>query len=206
MGRPERSSVSRPARTAHPAAAALKTALARRSVVLVGLMGSGKSSIGRRLSHALDLPFSDADHEIELAAKQSVTEIFETHGEAYFRDGERKVIARLLDSGPLVLATGGGAFINPSTRVAIKTRGVSVWLKAELPVLMRRVLRRDNRPLLKTSDPEARMRELIAVRYPIYAEADLVVESRDVAHDVMVADIVDELVHHCLSTVKPDVQ
>lgn len=191
MGAMTRSPGPRVPRAVHVAAPEIKRLLGGRSLVLVGLMGCGKTSIGRRLAQALDLPFVDADEEIERAADQSIAEIFASHGEAAFRDGERRVIARLLSSGSTVLATGGGAFVHPQTRMHIKQRAVSIWLKAELPVLMRRVLRRDNRPLLKTPDPEARMHDLMQLRYPIYAEADLVVESRDVAHDVMVADIID---------------
>src|SRR5690606_9370502 len=142
-------------------ARAIRKALGDRSLVMVGLMGCGKTSVGRRLSARLDLPFVDADEEIEAAAGKSISEIFADHGEAHFRDGERKVIARLLKNGPQVLATGGGAFMNPETRQNIKLAGISIWLKADLPVLMRRVMRRDNRPLLKTADPEARMRELM---------------------------------------------
>jgi shikimate kinase len=172
---------------------AIRASLGTRSLVMVGLMGCGKTSVGRRLSARLDLPFVDADEEIETAAGKTITEIFADHGEAHFRDGERKVIARLLKNGPQVLATGGGAFMHPETRQNIKRAGISIWLKAELPVLMRRVMRRDNRPLLKTADPEARMRELMAERYPIYAEADLVANSRDVPHDVIVDEILDAL-------------
>ena len=157
---------------------------------MVGLMGCGKTSVGRRLSAKLDLPFVDADEEIEAAAGKTISEIFADHGEAHFRDGERKVIARLLKNGPQVLATGGGAFMHPETRENIKRAGISIWLKAELPVLMRRVMRRDNRPLLKTADPEARMRERMIARYPIYAEADLA-HSRDVPHEVIVEEIIE---------------
>ncbi len=174
-------------------ARAIRTSLGTRSLVMVGLMGCGKTSVGRRLSARLDLPFVDADEEIETAAGKTITEIFADHGEAHFRDGERKVIARLLKNGPQVLATGGGAFMHPETRQNIKRTGISIWLKAELPVLMRRVMRRDNRPLLKTADPEARMRELMTERYPIYAEADLIANSRDVPHDVIVDEILDAL-------------
>lgn len=165
------------------------------TLVLVGLMGCGKSSIGKRLAARLGLPFIDADDEIVRAAGQSINEIFEEHGEDYFRDGERRVISRLLSAGPQVLATGGGAFMNPETRAAIGRRGISIWLRAELPVLMRRVLKRDTRPLLKTGDPEAVMRRLMDARYPIYAGADIVVESREVAHDVIVGEIVEALRH-----------
>jgi shikimate kinase len=173
--------------------AAIRHALGRRSLVMVGLMGCGKSSVGRRLADALGLRFIDADHEIETAAGQSIPEIFEDHGEQYFRDGERRVIERLLNGGPQVLATGGGAFMNPNTRDNIKAAGISIWLKADLAILMRRVMRRDNRPLLKTGDPEARMRDLMVHRYPIYALADVTIESRDVAHDDIVANILTAL-------------
>jgi shikimate kinase len=174
-------------------ARAIRAALGPRSIVMVGVMGCGKTAIGRRLGAALDLPFIDADDEIEQAAGKTISEIFADHGESYFRDGERKVIARLLHQGPQVLATGGGAFMNAETRNNIRQAGISVWLRAELAVLMKRVLRRDNRPLLKTADPEAKMRELIQQRYPVYAEADVIIESRDVAHDVIVDEILDRL-------------
>ena len=139
--------------------AGIREALGRRSIVLIGLMGAGKTAVGRRLANRLDLPFIDADTEIEVAAGQSIPEIFAEHGEAYFRQGERKVIARLLEGGPQVLATGGGAYMNADTRGCIKARGISVWLKAELRVLMKRVGRRDNRPLLAGGDPEAVMKK-----------------------------------------------
>lgn len=173
--------------------AQVRAALGKRSLVMIGLMGCGKSSIGKRLAAKLGLPFIDADDEIESAHRKSISEIFADHGEAYFREGERKVIARLLAEGPRVLATGGGAFMNAETRAAIKDAGVSIWLKAELPVLMKRVMRRDNRPLLKTDDPEAVMRRLMETRYPVYAQADLVVESREVAHETIVAEIIEAL-------------
>lgn len=172
---------------------ALLSLLGERSIVLVGLMGCGKSSVGRRLASRLGIGFVDADEEIERVAAKTIVEIFSDHGEAYFRDGERRVIGRLLASGPQVLATGGGAFINPETRAKIRERGVSVWLRAELPVLMRRVSKRDTRPLLKTGDPEATMRALMDKRYPIYAEADVTVESRDVPHDVIVNEVIAAL-------------
>jgi shikimate kinase len=156
-------------------------------------MGAGKSSVGRRLAGKLGLPFVDADHEIEAAAGKSITEIFADHGEAYFREGERRVIARLLDSGAQVMATGGGAFINEKTRERIRHGGVSVWLKAGLPLLMKRVIKRSDRPLLKSDDPEAVMRRLIDQRYPVYATADVTVESRDVQHGQMVSDVVKAL-------------
>lgn len=172
---------------------AIRAGLEGRSVVLVGLMGCGKSAIGRRLAAKLALPFVDADEEIEKAAGKSIEDLFAEHGEPYFRDGERKVLARLLRSGPQVLATGGGAFMNPETREAIAEAGVSVWLRAELPLLVRRVGKRTNRPLLKTGDPEVVLQNLMETRYPIYAQADVTVESRDVPHDVIVAEIVTQL-------------
>jgi shikimate kinase len=172
---------------------AIRAALGQRSVVLVGLMGCGKSAIGRRLAHKLALPFVDADEEIEKAAGKSIEDIFTDHGEPYFREGERKVLARLLRSGPQVLATGGGAFMNDETRAAIAELGVSVWLKAELPLLVRRVGKRGNRPLLKAGDPEAVLQSLIDKRYPVYAEADITVESRDVPHEVIVGEIIESL-------------
>ena len=172
---------------------AIRKALGPRSVVLIGLMGAGKTAVGRRLANRLDLPFIDADGEIEVAAGASISEIFAEHGEAYFRQGERKVIARLLENGPQVLATGGGAYMNPDTRANIKAHGLSVWLKADIKVLMKRVGRRDNRPLLAAGDPEKVMKKLMEERYPVYAEADVTVESRDVPHDVIVGAVIDAL-------------
>ena len=172
------------------AAEFVRTALGQRSLVLVGLMGCGKSSVGRRLALRLNLPFVDADNEIERSAQKTIKEIFSDHGEPYFRDGERRVIARLLNTGPQVLATGGGAYINAETRDNIKANGVSVWLKADLPLLMRRVLKRENRPLLEAKDPQAVMAAFMEVRYPIYALADVAVQSRDVPHDVMADEVV----------------
>lgn len=178
---------------ASPQAASIRARLGQRSLVMVGLMGCGKSSVGRRLAARLEIPFVDADDAIELAAGKSIAEIFADHGEAHFRDGERRVIRRLLSSGPQVLATGGGAYMSEETRQAIRDAGVAIWLKAELPVLMRRVMKRDDRPLLKTPDPEAVMRELMRTRYPVYAEADVMIESREVPHEVIVSEIVETL-------------
>lgn len=172
---------------------AIKSRLHGRSIVMVGLMGCGKSAVGRRLAHRLGLPFVDADEEIEKAAGKSIEDIFEDHGEAYFREGERKVLARLLRSKAQVLATGGGAFMNAETRAAIAETGISVWLKADLPLLVRRVAKRNNRPLLKNGDPEAVMQKLMDERYPIYAEADVTVQSRDVPHEVIVNEILERL-------------
>ena len=179
---------------------AIRAALGQRSIVLVGLMGCGKSAIGRRLAAKLALPFVDADEEIEKAAGKSIEDIFADHGEPYFRDGERKVLSRLLRSGPQVLATGGGAFMNEETRATVAEHGVSVWLRAELPLLVRRVAKRGNRPLLKGGDPEAVLQNLMTTRYPVYAQADLTVESRDVPHEVIVAEIAERLGQHLSAT------
>lgn len=173
-----------------PLPTALAAALGMRSIVLVGMMGAGKSSIGRRLAKKLDLPFVDADAEIELAAGMPITDIFEHHGEEYFRSGEARVIARLLEQGRRVLATGGGAFMNPATRDLIGAKGISVWLKAEPDVLLRRIRRRSDRPLLRTPDPEATLKRLIEERYPVYTEADLTIHSRDVPHEIIVDEII----------------
>lgn len=173
--------------------AQIRQFLGARSIVLIGLMGAGKTAVGRRLANWLNLPFTDADSEIEEAAGQSIKEIFAEHGETYFREGERKVIARLLKNGPQVLATGGGAYMDPETRAAIKSRGISIWLKADLRVLLKRVGRRDNRPLLAVSDPEAVMKKLLAERNPVYAEADITVESREVPHETIVGAVADAL-------------
>jgi shikimate kinase len=176
------------------AAAAVLAALGDRSIVLIGMMGVGKSSIGRRLASRLGIPFVDADAEVEKAAGMSIADIFAYRGEADFRSGEARVIARLLEGGPQVLAAGGGAFMNAGTREAIRAKGVSVWLKADLDVLLRRISKRRNeRPLLQTADPEETLRALLIEREPIYAQADLTVYSRDVAHDSIVADIITAL-------------
>ena len=169
----------------------LRDRLAGRTIVLVGMMGAGKTTVGRRLAAKLDLPFRDADAEIEAAAGMPVPDIFANYGEPAFRDGERRVIGRLLDGPPLVLATGGGAYMDPATRARIAESAISVWLKVDHETLMRRVRRRSNRPLLKTPDPEATMRQLMAQRYPIYAEADLTVESSDLPHERVVAEVIE---------------
>ncbi|MCB1504398.1 MAG: shikimate kinase [Hyphomicrobiaceae bacterium] len=174
-------------------AEAVAKSLGKRSLVLIGLMGCGKSAIGRRLANKLSLPFVDADEEIERVAGMSISDIFAQYGEAHFRDREAKVIARLLGNGPQVLATGGGAFMNEATRQAVAANGISVWLRADLRVLMRRVSRRNTRPLLQTGDPEGVMRQLMSQRYPVYAIADVIVESRDVPHDVIVGEIIAAL-------------
>lgn len=173
----------------------LCAALGSRSIVLVGMPGCGKSAVGRRLAPRLGIRFVDADEEIEQAAGKPITDIFKDHGEPYFRDGERKVIARLLGCGPQVLATGGGAFMVAETRDNIRCAGISIWLKAELPLLMRRVLKKSNRPLL-LNDPEGTMKQLMAARYPVYALADITVESREVPHDAIVGEVMDALAVH----------
>lgn len=179
---------------AAPLVAAIRAALQRRSIVLVGMMGVGKSSIGRRLAARLAVPFVDADSEIEKAADMSIPDIFARHGEPYFRSGEARVIGRLLDNGPQVLATGGGAFMNEATRAAIKAKGVSIWLSAEFDVLVRRIAKRKNdRPMLATDDPAETLRQLLKVREPIYALADITVQSRETPHDSIVGEIVTAL-------------
>ena len=172
------------------------TPLRARTIALVGLMGVGKSSVGRRLANALDLPCKDADHEIEAAAGRTIPEIFAEMGEPAFREGERRVIARLLDDPPHVLATGGGAFMNDETRRLIKEKAVSVWLKADLDILARRVSRKDTRPLVSGKDPMTVLTELAEKRYPVYGQADLVVETGDTAHHVAVDQILRALSAH----------
>lgn len=167
--------------------------LRRRTIALVGLMGVGKSSVGRRLANALDLPFRDTDAEVEAAAGRSISDIFAELGEAAFREGERRVIARLLEQPPMVLATGGGAFMNPDTRALIKSKAVSVWLKADLNVLARRVGRKDTRPLLAGKDPLDVLKAQAEVRYPAYAEADVTVETGDTAHHITVDQVIRAL-------------
>ena len=169
---------------------AIVAALERRSIVLVGMMGAGKSSIGRRLAGRLGIRFVDADSEIETAADMSITEIFAKHGEPYFRAGEARVIARLLESGPQVLATGGGAVMDESTRALIREKGVSVWLKADLDVLMRRTKRRTDRPLAD------HLKDLLPQREPVYSLSDIIVRSRDEPHEIIVDELVGALADH----------
>ncbi|MDE2364123.1 MAG: 3-dehydroquinate synthase [Hyphomicrobiales bacterium] len=181
-----------------PRGEAIVRALGDRCIVLVGMMGSGKTSAGRRLADRLGLAFVDADAEIEAAHKLTISEIFATYGETYFRDGERRVVARLMTEGPKVIATGGGAFMNEQTRARIKERAVSVWLEADFDLLMRRVRKRPTRPLLQNADPEGTMRRLIAERYPIYSKADVTVSARDAHFDAVVNDLVDALHAHLI--------
>lgn len=176
-----------------PEAKAIKSMLGKRSIVIIGLMGAGKSTIGKRLAQMLGLAFIDADAEIEAVSRMTIPELFAAYGEPEFRDLERRVIRRILRSGPRVLATGGGAFMNETTRRTIAKAGVSVWLKAELDVLMERVSRKGNRPLLKTSDPRATMQTLMDQRYPVYGRADVTILSRDEKKDVMVVEVIEAL-------------
>jgi shikimate kinase len=169
---------------------AVVRALGSRSVVLVGMMGAGKSSIGRRLAARLGIPFIDADGEIESAAGMTISEIFDKHGEPYFRAGEARVIARLLENGPQVLATGGGSLLDAQTRTLIREKGISIWLKADIEVLLKRTKRRNDRPLAE------KMRDLLPVREPLYAQADIVVQSRDEPHDNIVDEIMVQLPRH----------
>ena len=184
-------SVGRDRRTA-----AIVDALGDRSVVLVGMMGAGKTVMGRRLAAQLSLDFVDSDAEIEAAAGMTIPELFALHGELYFRERETRVVERLLRGGPRVVATGGGAFINQNTRAAIKTLGLSLWIRADFDVLMRRVRKRSNRPLLQTPDPEGTLRRLIAERYPVYAEADVTVVSHDGPHEVMIGAMIGAIETH----------
>jgi shikimate kinase len=175
----------------------ITAALGRRSVVLVGMMGAGKSTIGRRLAARLRLPFQDADAEIELAhAGMTIPEIFAAHGEPYFRDGEARVIARLLEGGASVLATGGGAFMREHTRNRIRDKAVSLWLKADADTIMKRVKRRADRPLLQTADPAATIGRLIEERHPVYQLADITIASRDVLHEKIVEECIAALHAH----------
>jgi shikimate kinase len=167
-----------------------RAALGNRAIVLVGLMGAGKSSVGRRLAEKLGLPFVDADQEIEAAAGKTIPEIFADHGEEYFREGERRVIARLLEEGRQVLATGGGAYMDSGTRELARDRGISVWLKADLDLLLKRVNKRNDRPLLQKENPTVVLERLMKLRYPVYALADVIVESRDVQLGQMVNDVI----------------
>jgi len=182
--------------------AGIASRLGGRSIVLIGLMGAGKTTIGRRLAVAMSLPFVDADTAIEDAAGMTIAEVFEQHGEDHFREGERKVIARLLNEGPLVLSTGGGAYMDEMTRQRLTGAGVTVWLRAELDLLVERTARRNTRPLLK-NDPRGTLARLIDERHPIYGQADITIDSRDVSHDVMVVEILDRLTDFFISPAMP---
>ncbi|MDR0251665.1 MAG: shikimate kinase [Brucellaceae bacterium] len=174
----------------------IKALLNQRPVVLVGLMGAGKSTIGKKMASMLELPFFDLDTEIENVSRMSVTELFASYGEPEFRDLERRVMQRLLEGGSMILATGGGAYMNEQTRENIASAGISVWLNAELDVLMERVLRRHDRPLLKNDDPRAVMQKLMTERYPVYATADLSIMSRDEKREVIAQEVITLLLNH----------
>lgn len=193
-------SAAAPGRGRDARAAWIVAGLGERSVVLVGMMGAGKTVMGRRLAAQLSLDFVDSDGEIETAAGMTIADIFARHGESYFRERENRVIERLIRDGPRVVATGGGAFIHPGTRATFKDRAVSVWIKAEFDVLMRRVRKRSNRPLLRTPDPEGTLQRLMAERYPIYAEADVTVISRDGPHDIVVNEMLGAIEAHLSAT------
>ena len=173
-----------------------RTALGRRNLVFVGLMGAGKSAIGRMVATQLGLPFIDTDHEIERVSRMTITELFAAYGENEFRALETRVIQRLMRGGPRVISTGGGAFINDNSRHHIKSAGLSIWLKADLDVLWERVNKRDHRPLLKTENPKQTLQDLMDRRYPVYAEADLTVQSRDVRKDVIVDEVLEAIIDH----------
>lgn len=182
------------------AAEALLARLGRRCIVLVGMPGAGKSSVGRRLGKRLNLPFLDADEEIVRAAGMSIPEIFAQRGEAEFREGEKRVLSRLLQNGPTVVATGGGAYMNAETRANISRHGIAVWLHADHATLLRRVKKRTDRPLLAQGDAGERLAALQAEREPVYALADVTVESRDVVHEAVVEDVITALLRHTQST------
>jgi shikimate kinase len=174
----------------------LNALLAGRPLVLVGMMGAGKTTVGRRLATRLGRHFVDSDEEVEKAAGMSIVDIFASRGEADFRAGEARVIARLLKDTDLVLGTGGGAFINPETRALVKAAAISVWIKADFELLFQRVQRRANRPLLKTANPRETLMKLIEARYPIYAEADVTVVSSDVPQDQVASEVIDAILAH----------
>lgn len=176
--------------------AALLGQLGNRSIVFVGLMGAGKTAIGRKVAAMLALPFVDSDQEIESVSRMTVPELFERYGETEFRALEQRVILRVLENGPQVLSTGGGAFMNAQTREAIASHGVSVWLKAEIELLMDRVSKKQNRPLLKSADPRAVLERLMAERYPVYAEANVTVPTRDDRKEVIAAEVANALCRH----------
>lgn len=170
--------------------------LGRQSIVLIGLMGAGKTTLGRRLAKHLNLPFKDADHEIEQAAGMDVSEFFSIFGEEKFREGEEKVISRLLDNGPQILATGGGAYMRETTRQNIKEKGISVWLRGDLELLMERISLRQTRPLLQVDNPKEVMQKLIDERYPIYAEANITIDTIDAPHHVMIDSLMKKMVEY----------
>lgn len=193
-----------PENTSAPDTRALLKRLGRRSIVFVGLMGAGKTVIGRKVANALGLSFTDSDHEIERVSRMTIPDLFAAYGEQEFRALERRVIARLVKAGPQILSTGGGAFMNPATRGAINRRAVSVWLKADLDTLMHRVAKRQDRPLLNADDPRAVMQRLMDERYPVYETANVIVRSRDEPKEVIAAEAVAALAHYLDSEVRSE--
>ena len=183
--------------------AGLLARLGSRSIVFVGLMGAGKTSIGRKVAATIGLPFVDSDHEIESVSRMTIPELFERYGEAEFRALEQRVIARLLENGPQVLSTGGGAFMNPQTRAAIAERGLSVWLKADLDTLLERVSKKQNRPLLQNADPRSVLEKLINERYPVYALSDITAPTRDERKEVIAGEVIEALCRHLNGTTIP---
>lgn len=183
-------------------AASLGELLGERAIVFVGLMGAGKTAIGRRVAETTGLPFADSDHEIEKASRMKIAELFEDYGEAEFRSLEQRVIGRLLQEGPCVLATGGGAFMNGETRAAIEKAGISVWLKADIDTLMARVSKKQTRPLLKTANPRETMENLMKVRYPVYALADVTVNTRDDRREVIADEVIAAITTHLRGRVR----
>jgi shikimate kinase len=190
---------TRDAIAAAPAARDIVARLGARSIVFVGLMGAGKTAIGRKVAGALGLPFTDSDQEIETVSRMTIPELFERYGEPEFRALEQRVILRVLENGPQILSTGGGAFMNEQTRQAIHEHGVSIWLKADLEVLFARVSKKQNRPLLKTADPRASLERLMAERYPVYAKASMTVPTRDDRKEVIAAEVLAALSDHLAS-------
>jgi len=193
--------VENAAMTATPTLAAENTAdllarLGTRSIVFVGLMGAGKTAIGRKVAALLGLPFTDSDHEIESVSRMTIPELFERYGEAEFRSLEQRVIIRVLENGPQVLSTGGGAFMNAQTRETIAAYGLSVWLKADVDTLLERVSKKQNRPLLRNTDPRAVLERLMAERYPVYALADVTVPTRDERKEVIAGEVLEALGRH----------
>lgn len=182
----------------------IRLALDGRPIIIVGLMGSGKSTIGRRLAQVLDLDFVDSDSEIEKASQMTIADLFEVYGEPEFRALEQRVVLRLIEGGSRVVSTGGGAFVNPEIRASVKSNGVSVWLDADIDTLMDRVSRRDTRPLLKNDDPRETMLRLMEVRNPVYAEADLRVRSREERKEVIVGEVIEALLRHLDGDVTSD--
>lgn len=182
----------------------IRRLLGRRAIVFVGLMGAGKTAIGRIVARDLGLRFADSDHEIEAASRMTIPELFELYGEPEFRALEQRVILRLIDEGPIVVSTGGGAFMNAETRRMIGENGMSVWLKADLDTLMERVAKKQNRPLLKTADPRRTMRDLMDARYPVYAAADIVVTSRNEPREMIAAEVIAAIADHLRLPPEPD--